>query len=352
MLKMGLSTEDLEPMSLKRFYLEGSLKGVPRKITEVHFASREAERRRLLAQALEAYDTISNGITQDAFVKRLYTVDPETHREVLLSREREPVLLQSLSGSRRRPQLSTSNLVSVAAADPGIESIVGIASPTHSVQTTNHGAQDDAEDDDGAAARRRIEHAMKKQKARQEKYVEQLSKNAKLLQERAQQSKVREEIAEKKHEKLVEKRRMEAEERQAEQVRRKEKMERIRTEAVLKEKCRQKALIQKIQSEEQHARALAIQRHEVHLLRQEERKIREEQKELMVERREKQHDYENLLLIDRIRRKVGRAEAMQQLKTQALADLKVVRERNAIEMAARTEQFASQLLEFERKHLS
>ncbi|CUG87768.1 Hypothetical protein, putative, partial [Bodo saltans] len=398
MLRQGIMVEDITPVSLQRFYLEGSLQGVPAKVAEFHFAAREKKRKALLDEILRAYDAICATVTQEAFVQKLYAVNPEENRQALLSREDETICggpkqrsnpSRSKSGSKAASRSSSASALRTshqvlpipasnhqangsmtlpfdAAADPTTEggnplhassqqqsTGAGLPPPPHAdhASVTNGGGSAN-EADDTAAAKRRIELTIQKQQRRQDKYMQQLARNAQLLRERATENKKREEVSQVKQERLVQKREEVSRLRKEEQSRREQQLKEKRIEAMRIEKDRQDKLLEKIKKGEEHAVALSKKREEIRVLQHEERKILEETKIEIVARREKQLDYENLLLIDRIRRKAGRAQSMQEMKEDAMMMLKERRERNLIEMGQRTEEFAEQLLAYERKHLT
>lgn len=385
MLRQGIMVEDITPVSLQRFYLDGSLKGIPAKVSEYHFAAREKLRKELLDEILRAYDAICATVSQESFVRKLYAVNPEENKEALLSREDETICggaaaKRSTTGSKGTSVASRSSSASAvrrrnlrpavasdttvdAAQDPTAEG--GRDNPQDGLDgsPTNHDAPsfavvdplrsaDSDEANDGAAAKRRIQLTIQKQQRRQDKYMQQLDRNAQLLRKRAAENKLREDVAHEKHDKLLRKRAEENLRRREEHARREAQLQAKRDDAARLEKERQEKLLEKIKKGEEHASALAKKREEIRLLQHEERKILEETKIEIVARREKQNDYENLLLIDRIRRKVGRAQAMQEMRAAAMMQLKERRERNLVEMEQRTEEFAEQLLAYERKHLT
>lgn len=343
LLRLGLSSEDLAPVTLNAHYCDASLKGIPPHVAEVHFAARERQRQRQLQEAVRGYADVCSQITQREFVERLQQCNPEANRHALLSREAEPVRgrPESLSGSRRRSSVDGS------AADPEER---GLHRPEDSANDEDEDSSQPPEDD-AQAAKNRIEQSRVKQQTRQDKYLKQLARNADLMKKQTMMAQQREQLQKEKHQELLQRRQEELAERKRKQQERAEKLERIRQEAKQSELDRQQNLLKRIEEDEKRSYKLAEVRHEAHMLKQEERKIHQENKIEKVIRREKQMDYQNLLTLDRIRRKAGRAEAMQEMRHAAQKELKELRERNAVEMSQKTELFAKELLEYQRKSL-
>jgi hypothetical protein len=311
MLRNGLTLRDLTPQPLGSFYRSGALRGLPPFATEIHFASSEANRRKKLSKVRRDYESLCALISREDLVAQLQLANPEVFREVLISREEENV--QSRGGSPLGNETGSQS------------------------------------DDDGEAAKRRLERSAMRQQKALDKYMCQLESNARILRENVEAAKHRDDELRRKETILEEKRRREAESRRERQQKKQERLEKARRDAYLKEELRKQELLNRLHRQEEYARIRAQEQHEQKLVSQEEHRIQVERKFELVMRREKQRNYENLITIDRIRRKVGRVRALEEIKAAALQRLKQQREQASLEMVEKTNKFAVELLEFQRK---
>ena len=326
LLRNGLTLKDLVAIPLSVFYNEGSLRGIPKAVSEIGYAAHEKQRQKHLSKVRRDYAALCKLITLKELTDMLFRVNPDEHTDAPIHDDDEEI----------RP-VGLSEETGLTVHDPSGD---GGQRQQHVTTVVVEG---------NSAVRLRADRAMEQQTKQQEKYMTQLTRNAELMRKRTERAREQEETALRKYESLRLQHEAENQQRKEKIAQRAEKLKQVQQDAKLREELRQKFVLEKIHAHESHQQKLDEQRRLQHLIQQEERKVINERKRERVDRCEKQNDFERLCVVDKIRRKAAKIDAVRELSQKMTLELKHNREKASIEMQLKAEQFSSELLAFQRK---
>lgn len=348
LLRNGLTLKDLVAVPLSVFYNEGSLRGLPKTVSEISYAAHEKQRLKQLGKVRRDYAALCSVVTLPALVEQIFAVNPDDHADAPLREDsaeiRTPAAADESAKTRQQPSSAAScqdRSLAVVEEDPEPTSARG--------EKNNGGSAKSAKPVSESALRLRADCAKLQQARQQEKYMMLLEKTAERLKQRTEATRDQEEAVLRRQAALRQQQEEEQRQRSEKIAVRAEKLKQVQVEAKLMEELRQKMVLSRIKEYEEHQKKLDEQRTLQLLIQQEERNVVNERKRDRVDRFEKQLDFERLCVVDKLRRKATRVTAMMEFVKETTKDLKQHRELGTMEMHAKADDFSQSLLAFQRK---
>lgn len=309
MLRNGVELNELLPRPLSQFAAVASLEGASPQIAEMRFLAFENRRKDLLGKVLKDYSAICSAISQAALIKMLYNVRPDDHPDYPIRFDSSPINARSLQDKQFTRKLS-------------IIEKTGMLRQMKAAEMQTHAK---------AKLEKYLGRAMSLTMKREQDLQAQMDRDA----EKARQMELR--------------KKAEREEMHQKNLLMNGKLEAVRAEAKMLERVRREQMETRIAAQDRRWESLKERRAFIKRVEVEESRIATQQQHDDMQRRERILEYRKLLTLDRIRRKMDKAQAALQSDLKLRKTMKEDREAFSMQRKALSEQHESAILSFQRK---